>query len=48
MASVVKFTPEQIDHAIGLLETHSYKQVTKMTGISRSTLQRENRKRRNQ
>lgn len=39
-----KFTPEQIDHAIGLLETHSYKQVTKMTGISRSTLQRENRK----
>ncbi|WP_455765121.1 recombinase family protein [Gemmiger formicilis] len=43
-----KFTPEQIDHAIGLLETHSYKQVTKMTGISRSTLQRENRKRRNQ
>ena len=43
-----KFTPEQIDHAIGLLETHSYKQVTKMTGISRSTLQRENRKRREQ
>lgn len=43
-----KFSHEQIDHAIGLLETHSYKEVTKMTGISRSTLQRENRKRRNQ
>ena len=43
-----KFPHEQIDHAIGLLETHSYKEVTKMTGISRSTLQRENRKRRNQ
>ena len=41
-----KFSHEQIDHAIGLLETHSYKEVTKMTGISRSTLQRENRKRR--
>lgn len=43
-----KFSREQIDHAICLLENHSYKEVTKMTGISRSTLQRENRKRRNQ
>lgn len=28
-----KFSREQIDHAICLLENHSYKEVTKMTGI---------------
>jgi DNA invertase Pin-like site-specific DNA recombinase len=33
-----KFTKKQINHAIGLLETHSYKQVEDMTGISKSTL----------
>ena len=29
---------EQISHAIELLKTHSYNQVTEMTGISKSTL----------
>jgi len=33
-----KFTPEQISHAIELLTDHSYKQVSSMTGISKSTL----------
>lgn len=33
-----KFSKQQIDHAISLLETYSYNQVAKMTGISRSTL----------
>ncbi len=35
----------QVDHALELLETHSYSQVVKMTGISKSTLIRERRKR---
>lgn len=35
-----KYTKAQIDHALELLKTHSYKQVTNMTGISRATLQR--------
>lgn len=35
----------QVDHALELLETHSYTQVVKMTGISKSTLIRERRKR---
>lgn len=38
-----KYGREQIAHALSLLETHSYKQVEKMTGISRSTLQRARR-----
>jgi DNA invertase Pin-like site-specific DNA recombinase len=33
-----KYSKKQIQHAIGLLETHSYKQVEDMTGISKSTL----------
>lgn len=35
---------EQIKHALGLLENNSYKQVEKMTGISKSTLIRAKRK----
>ncbi len=31
---------KQIDHALGLLSTHSYKQVEEITGISKSTLVR--------
>lgn len=34
----------QIDHALELLETYSYSQVEKMTGISKSTLTRAKRK----
>lgn len=33
-----KFTKKQIEHALKLLENHSYKQVEEMTGISKSTL----------
>lgn len=33
-----KFSKEQIKHALELLETHSYTQVERMTGISKSTL----------
>jgi len=36
---------KQIDHALDLLETNSYKQVEQMTGISKSTLIRANNKR---
>ena len=32
------YGPKQIKHALELLETHSYRQVTEMTGISKSTL----------
>jgi len=39
-----KFTKKQIDLALGLLETHSYKEVENMTGISKSTLIRAKRK----
>lgn len=35
-----KFNIRQIKHALFLLETNSYKQVTEMTGISKSTLVR--------
>lgn len=35
---------EQIRHALELLESHSYKQVEEMTGISKSTLIRAKRK----
>ena len=41
-----KFGKQQIEHAIGLLEKHSYTQVEAMTGISKSTLIRAVRKRR--
>ncbi|PRT36259.1 recombinase family protein [Bacillus wiedmannii] len=39
-----KYTPKQVDHALGLLETHSYTQVEQLTGISKSTLIRAKRK----
>lgn len=40
------YSKKQLDHAIGLLETNSYNQVTDLTGISKSTLIREVKKRR--
>ncbi|MGL5084120.1 MAG: recombinase family protein [Clostridium sp.] len=40
-----KYTIEQLDHAISLLEKNSYTQVEKMTRISKATLTREVRKR---
>ena len=40
-----KWDAEQLDHAMELLQTSSYSQVTKLTGISKSTLIREKRKR---
>lgn len=43
-----KYTQEQLNHAMGLLEGHTYKQVEKMTRISKSTLIREARKRKSE
>lgn len=40
-----KFSKQQIEHALELLEDHSYSQVEKMTGISKSTLVRRKRER---
>lgn len=40
-----KFSKQQVDHALELLENHSYKQVAEMTGISKSTLVRRKRER---
>jgi DNA invertase Pin-like site-specific DNA recombinase len=40
-----KFTKKQIEHALQLLESHSYKQVEELTGISKSTLIRAKKKR---
>lgn len=40
-----KFSNQQIDHAMELLEDHSYTQVSEMTGISKSTLVRKKRDR---
>ncbi len=40
-----KYTREQMDHAMELLDDHSYKQVAGMTGISKATLAREKQKR---
>ena len=34
------YTKKQIDHALQLKESHSYKQVEELTGISKSTLWR--------
>lgn len=42
-----KYTKSQLDHAMALLEDHSYSQVAAMTGISKATLGRERRRRRN-
>ncbi|MGQ4668701.1 recombinase family protein [Metabacillus halosaccharovorans] len=39
-----KYSKKQIKHALGLLKTHSYKQVEDKTGISKSTLIRAKRK----
>ncbi|OHR66986.1 resolvase [Bacillus sp. HMSC76G11] len=41
-----KFSRQQINHALLLLENHSYKQVEDMTDISVSTLVRANKKKR--
>ena len=40
-----KYSRAQVEHAIELLDDHSYKQVVEMTGISRATLVREKQKR---
>lgn len=32
------YSKKQIQHALGLLQDHSYRQVTELTGISKSTL----------
>ncbi|MFJ7557768.1 recombinase family protein [Bacillus thuringiensis] len=40
-----KYNKEQIEHALDLLKTESYRKVERKTGISVSTLQREKRKR---
>ena len=40
-----KFDTEQLDHARALLDDHSYAQVVKLTGISKSTLIRERKRR---
>ncbi|HCM90596.1 MULTISPECIES: recombinase family protein [Vagococcus] len=42
-----KFTKDQLDLAFTLLENNSVKKVSKMTGISESTLYREKRRREN-
>ena len=40
-----KYTKKQLNHAIKLLEENSYNQVAELTGISKSTLIREMKKR---
>ena len=40
-----KFDAEQLDHAMELLDDHSYAQTAKLTGISKSTLIRERKRR---
>lgn len=39
-----KFSKTQIEHAMNLLEHHTYKQVEELTGISKSTLVRAKRR----
>ncbi len=39
-----KYNSDQIDHALDLLKNHSYAQVVKLTGISKSTLIRANKR----
>ena len=41
-----KFSKKKLDSAMELLQTHSYRQVEEITGISRATLSRERAKRR--
>lgn len=40
-----KYTKMQLNHAMDLLKSNSFKQVEKITGISMSTLKRESKKR---
>jgi DNA invertase Pin-like site-specific DNA recombinase len=40
-----KYTKKQLDHAMSLQDTHSFKQIAEITGISISTLKRESKKR---
>ena len=40
-----KYSRKQIEHALELLDNNSYKQVEDLTGISKSTLKREKKKR---
>lgn len=40
-----KWDDEQLEHAMDLLQNHSYSQVVKLTGISKSTLIREKSRR---
>lgn len=40
-----KFNKKQIEHALNLLENHSYRQVEELTGISKSTLIRAKKER---
>lgn len=40
-----KYNSKKLNHAVELLESYSYRQVEEMTGISKSTLIREKRKR---
>ena len=40
-----KFSRKQIEHALKLKETHTYRQVEELTGISKSTLIRARKKR---
>lgn len=40
-----KYTKKQLDHAMQMLDDHSFKQVAEFTGISMSTLKRESKKR---
>lgn len=42
-----KYTQIQLQHAMSLLDSHSYKQVEAMTGISVPTLARERRRQKN-
>lgn len=42
-----KFSKKQVEHALWLLQKHSYKQVEGMTGIRKSTLIRTKREMRN-
>ena len=42
-----KIETERMNHAMQLLDDYSYKQVQKMTGISKSTLIREKKRRLN-
>ena len=46
MAAKIPLPILQLDHAMALLEDHSYAQVVKLTGISKSTLIRERKRRR--